>query len=200
MIVEAASKAEINHDEFWKIMKRLKGSSSKGVNAVKDHTGKARYELNQVLKVWRNHFDKLSTPKESNNFNSDHYKYVTESVKQWYSEADEDIFLREPFSTKDVEEAVKQLNSNKAPGYDRISSEHVKYGGPALVSLLRDLYNMCVSREYIPCNFRRGVQVPLYKGKNTCPLDPDNYRGITLLSTFNKLFEVLIWGRMKVWW
>ena len=62
------------------------------------------------------------------------------------------------------------------------------------------LYNKCIKAEYIPCNFRQGVQVPLYKGKNTCPLNPDNYRGITLLSCFNKLFEMIVWQRIEKWW
>ena len=49
-------------------------------------------------------------------------------------------------------------------------------------------------------NFRRGIQVPLYKGKNTSTLEVNNYRGITLLSVFNKLFEVVIWKRLERWW
>ena len=31
-------------------------------------------------------------------------------------------------------------------------------------------------------------------------LDPNNYRGITLLSTFCKLFEIVLWNRLKRWW
>ena len=45
-----------------------------------------------------------------------------------------------------------------------------------------------------------GVQIPLFKGKDACPLDPNGYRGITLLSTFNKVFEILTWKRLEVWW
>ena len=52
----------------------------------------------------------------------------------------------------------------------------------------------------VPLCFKLGVQVPLYKGKDTCVLDPNNYRGITLLPTFNKLFEILLWHWMKSWW
>ena len=33
-----------------------------------------------------------------------------------------------------------------------------------------------------------------------CYLDTNNYRGITLLSNFNKIFEVLLWGRIEKWW
>ena len=54
--------------------------------------------------------------------------------------------------------------------------------------------------EYIPVCFRTGVQIPLFKGKGACQLDPNSYRGITLLSTFNKVFEVLIWKRIEGWW
>ena len=54
--------------------------------------------------------------------------------------------------------------------------------------------------EYVPVNFRRGIQVPLFKGKNLCSTDTNNYRGITLLSTFNKIYEMLIWGRIETWW
>ena len=43
------------------------------------------------------------------------------------------------------------------------------------------------------------MQVPFYKGKDTCTLDPNNYRGIKLLSVYNKLIEILIWHRLEYW-
>ena len=54
--------------------------------------------------------------------------------------------------------------------------------------------------EYIPINFCRGVQISLYKGKNTPIVEVNNYRGITLLSTLNKLFEIVFWKRLETWW
>ena len=44
------------------------------------------------------------------------------------------------------------------------------------------------------------MQVPLHKGKGACPLDPNSYRGITLLSVFNKVFEILVWHSIEAWW
>ena len=69
-----------------------------------------------------------------------------------------------------------------------------------LVDVLCNLFNAICESEYIPKCFKQGVQVPLYKGKDTCVLDPNNYCGITLLPTYNKLFEVLLWNRLKPWW
>ena len=57
-----------------------------------------------------------------------------------------------------------------------------------------------VETEYVPTNFRLGTQIPLYRGKNTCALDLNNDRGITLLTILNKVFEMLLWQRMKDWW
>ena len=59
--------------------------------------------------------------------------------------------------------------------------------------LLRDI-------EYIPVCFRLGVQIPLLKGKDLSNLVVDSYRGITLLSALNRLFEILLWNRLKGWW
>ena len=104
------------------------------------------------------------------------------------------------FKPNEVRGAICLLNSGKAPGIDGITKEHISKAGPAMVVIIILLFNWIMHTEYIPVNFRRGVQIPLYKGKNTSTLDVNNYRGITLLSTFNKLFEIVIWKRMERWW
>ena len=110
------------------------------------------------------------------------------------------MFIDTPFTNEEVSKAIKNLHLGKAPGFDNIMSEHLVYAGPAMADLLCILYNAILNAEYIPTCFRRAVQVPLYKGKDSCVLDPNNYRGITLLPIFNKLFEILIWHRLKPWW
>ena len=57
--------------------------------------------------------------------------------------------------------AINMLHLNKAPGYDEVTTKHVKYAGPVLVDLLCTLYNAILSSEYIPQCFKRAVQVPL---------------------------------------
>ena len=81
-----------------------------------------------------------------------------------------------------------------------VSSEHIIYAGECIEHVLLFLYNGIVNLKYIPACFRVGVQIPLFKGKDLDILDPNNYRGITLLSTFHKIFEILVWNRLKYWW
>ena len=151
--------------------------------------------------MWKHHFERLGTPKVSESYDNDHYRIISDRVKNYMSGKEgEDRFLLTPFSMEELVCAIKTLNMNKAPGFDKITSEHIKYAGAPLRNVLLVLYNYMIDLEYVPVCCRTGVQVPLYKGKDTCTLDPNNYRGITLLSVFNKIFEILIWKRLSLWW
>ena len=72
--------------------------------------------------------------------------------------------------------------------------------GECLFEPLRWLYNAIFDLEIIPSCFRNRVRIPLFKGNDLDSLDLNNYRGITLLSTFNKIFEILVWNHLKGWW
>ena len=52
-----------------------------------------------------------------------------------------------------------------------------------LIITVAVIFNMIIEFEYIPIHFRRGTQVPLFKGKNLSSTDTNNYRASTLLST-----------------
>ena len=200
LIADAASKAEINHNDFWRLLKRTRGGNKVSTYTVRNQQGRVVVESGEILEVWRAHFDSISTPKDSENFDRAHFQHVTEHVKGLVQTEDVSIFLRDPISNFEVENAIKKLNNKKAPGYDGITAEHVKFAGMPIVQVICLLFNQCVRAEYVPLGLRKGIQVPLYKGKNACTLDCDNYRGITLLSTFNKLLEVIIWERLRGWW
>ena len=131
--------------------------------------------------------------KHSNSTNLKQNKVI---VTFWYSKK----YQAHLFNVEEIGRGLSTLNSGKTPGYDEVTKEHLKNAGLPMYRVLVTLYNSILRAEYIPLNFRRGVQVPLYKGKNASILDVNNYRGITLLTTFNKLFEVIFWKRMEQWW
>ena len=128
------------------------------------------------------------------------YMISTKSVQFWNNENTIDDFTRESFTKKEVKTAIDKLNVGKAPGHDGIMKEQILACGDKLIDILFMCFKWILILEYIPENFRRGIQIPLYKGKNASALDPNNYRGITLLSTFNKVFEILLWSRLEEWW
>ena len=199
-ILKAVKSAEISKNAFWKIVSAARKGQVKGVSAIKRPDKTVVHDLNDVLNVWASHFAKIGTPKQSEEFDKKHFKSVTDFVKRYNASNELDEFLDREFTREEVYRAVKTLHVGKAPGFDDVMAEHLLYAGPVLINFLCDLYNAVRVNECIPTCFKRGVQVPLYKGKDTCVLDVNNYRGITLLPTYNKLFEILIWQRLKGWW
>ena len=65
-------------------------------------------------------------------------------------------------------------------------NEFLKYGGEGMITMMVLLYNWNWKNEYTPIRWRERVVVNFFKkGDKT---DPENYRGITLLSTVGKTF------------
>ena len=200
-VMEVIRTASSDKNAFWKKVKKARSTKQHEVFAVRIKEGEVVYNINEVVQVWRDHFEKISLPRQSENFDNDHFIHVTNSVRDWYNENDLDEFLAGIFSVYEIRNGFKTLKKGKAVGCDGLTTEHFVHAGEDVMKLITDIINCELIRlEYIPDNFRRGTQIPLYKGKNLCPLDVNNYRGITLLTCMNKLFEVLVWERITDWW
>ena len=199
-IAEITRSAEVDKFYFWKQIKRVRGDNNTSVLAIKDHKGIVKHDVHEVLNVWKTHFHKVGTPKNNVNYDDAHFKRVNDFVEAKLNEEGTDEFSQDPFTTAEVAKAINELNKGKAPGPDLVTTEHLVYGGITLVRCLTNIFNLMLIHEYIPIGFRRGTQIPLFKGKNACSLNPSNYRGITLLSVLNKTYKVLIWKRMEGWW
>ena len=200
-ICRAAKLAEVNRNSFWQLVKRCRNSGDQSNISITGGNGVVVNDVNAVLEVWKVHFTNLGTPKQKPNFDDGHFRRVTDFVRNYnVNVTPNDEFLNTPFTLDEIRAALKNLNRGKAAGYDLVTAEHVIHTNCDLIEILLILYNAIVDLEVIPICFRTGIQIPLFKGKDLDALDPNNYRGITLLSTFNKVFEILLWSRLKFWW
>ena len=86
--------------------------------------------------------------------------------------------------SREVDEAVRLLKNSKVPGDDGLPNEIWKIG--ALTDYLVEVCNHALEgeapKEWVDCTI-----TPIYKKGS--PNDPDNYRGIALLSTGSKVFQ-----------
>ena len=71
--------------------------------------------------------------------------------------------------------------------------ESIQVIGPALTSL----FNHILNTGNFPSNWSKGLIVPVYKKGDAS--DTNNYRGITLISCFAKLFTNIINDRLQKW-
>ena len=199
-VAKTVESVEADKNIFWRFLKKCRKPGGGKTLAIRNQAGKVVYDIEGVLDTWKCHFEHLCSPHSNEEYDQDHFERVNERVEALNAADDMDEFLSTPFTVDELKRGISKLNMGKASGFDNVSAEHLKYAGDPMAEVLTLLYNKIVTMEFIPSNFRCGIQVPLYKGKNTCSLDVNNYRGITLLTTLNKLFEILLWNRMEKWW
>ena len=91
---------------------------------------------------------------------------------------------------KEVEKLIDKLKSNKAPGIDGISNYIIKSSIKIVSPILVKLFNQCMGKGIFPNSLKIACIVPLHKGGDKS--DSTNYRPISLLPLFGKIFEKII--------
>ena len=105
--------------------------------------------------------------------------------------------LNSNFSEKEIKDAILALKSGKSGGEDLLLNEFFIHGRESLIPYLHRLFNFLFNAGIFPDAWSEGLLVPLHKkGSYTMP---ENFRGITLLSTLGKLFTRVLNNRYNTW-
>ncbi len=86
---------------------------------------------------------------------------------------------------------ISNLDPNKASGGDGIPAIVLKKCAPELAPALSKLYNYCLKESCFPDCWKSFSVVPVFTNSGNLS-DPFNYRPISLLPLFGKVFEALI--------
>ncbi len=101
----------------------------------------------------------------------------------------------DPPSFVETQAMVNWLKWGKAPGICCINAELLKAGGNAVLMSLHAVLCSAWNTGIIPADWKRGLVVPLWKGKGDRQ-DCNNYRGVMLLSLLGKVFARIIIDRV----
>lgn len=92
-----------------------------------------------------------------------------------------------PINNNELIEHINSLKNNSSPGIDGISSKIVKKIHTYILDPLRHIINLIFKTGVIPNQFKTTVVTPIHKtGSKTIV---NNYRPISLINTFAKIFE-----------
>jgi len=195
---ELSEAAEIDNIKFWKYVNRRRNRKMvTHVFTLED--GRSTSQPDEIAGLWANYYENLLTPKENTDFDDKFKGYVDNEVTEITknSIADIDDIFQDPITETEIKNILTLLPNSKAPGDDGITYEHVRFSGEVLVKKLVILYNKIVKLEYIPKKFKLGIKIPVPKGGKICASKFDDHRGITLLCTFNKIFERIVLKRLQ---
>ena len=91
-----------------------------------------------------------------------------------------------------IQAQLHKLKRNCAPGLDSICTEHLIYSHPLISVHISMLFNVCLTHGFIPNRCIASVITPVVKSNKNSVRDVNNYRPIALVSTFSKLFRLIL--------
>ena len=94
-----------------------------------------------------------------------------------------------PVGIDDIIRTIRSLK-NKNTGVHNISIHILKENCHLIASALKILFNQSITTGIFPSSLKTATVIPLHKSNST--LDKSNYRPISLLSVFSKIFEKLM--------
>ena len=96
--------------------------------------------------------------------------------------------------SSEVLKLLKKVNISKATGHDKISNKILKIGAPFIYKSLTDLFNLSITTNVFPCDWKIAKVSPLFKSGERS--DPNNYRSISVLPMIACLFERIVYQQM----
>ena len=103
------------------------------------------------------------------------------------------IFLS-PCTPQEVFNLITKLKDRKARRTIDIETRFIKLANPVISTFLSNLFNVCLNTGVYPDSLKIAEVIPIFK--KGCSTQTTNYRPISLLCQFNKIFEKLLHTRI----
>ena len=183
---------------FWKLTKRQRPKASRTYPEIKCDNGVVYRDPPGVAEAFASYFESIYSPSDDALFD-DAFRQQVEAdflnIQTECSLMNSDI-PGGPITVDDLTPVLRKLKYRKAPGSDRVTYEHVIYGGEAVTACLSKLFNIVVLHGKVPYEWKRGLIVPLYKGGDKSKTSCNSYRPVALLSCIFKIFESVLHNRI----
>lgn len=172
-------------------------------NIVNEETGrKKRNNMSIGLKYEGTIYNK---PTDVANLFVDHFASVAEiNIRNYFGNSLSQIcttshlsvttFFFRPVLGEEVINIVKAFKNKKSTGIDQVSVNILKSTVNIVADHLAHIVNLSVSSGKFPSLLKMASVIPVYKKED--PLNIINYRPISILSIFSKVFEKIVLNRM----
>ena len=172
----------------------------KGINEIISSFKKNKQQNNISHLIGRN-LDKISNPKAISNTLNKHFSTVGQRLASRFSTSTtehdfrdyldpplQNSFYFDPSVPQDIESEIEALPNNKAYGlYSCPAVNIVKLAGHIISQHLCSMFNLSVLSGSFPSKLKIAKVIPIFKGADES--NPENYRPVSLLSIFNRIFE-----------
>jgi len=99
-----------------------------------------------------------------------------------------------PTDKSEIIAIIKTLKNSTSLGLDKIPSNIIKFGSEIISSPLADIINCTLRTCIFPNSLKAAKVMPIFKSGDSSQLS--NYRPISILNSFSKIFEKIISNRL----
>ena len=171
---------------FYVAVNEVYGPTSSGAMPIRSKDGQTLYtDKKAISERWREHFTELL------NCPSLVDEQAIDQLEQLPIITELDL---QP-SLDEVQRAIKQTRTGKAPGCDGIPAEIYRHGGIHLAKELSKLFKIIWESELVPQDLKDASIVTIFKRKGDRS-ECGNHRGISLLSIAGKILARLMLNRL----
>jgi hypothetical protein len=103
-------------------------------------------------------------------------------------------FFMTPTTDEEIIRIIKQLKPKTSCGFDNINSKIIKLSNMTIALPLAHIINLSLSHGIVPNQMKLAKVIPIYKDKETNLIK--NYRPISLLPSFSKILEKVVYKRL----
>ena len=182
----------LSQSAFWKLKKSMSSSHQLYPRSVKTEDGQVTREPDEIKEVKKEFKCRLRNREAHPGWET--YVETTNEIVQLLM--DQDCEQSPPFSSEELNQAVKKIKSGKSPGSDGIVGEILSKAGKGVLSPLLQIFNIIKEKREIPDTWNEVLITLIYKNKGI-HTELINYRGIFLTVAVSKVFERLLHNRMQ---
>lgn len=183
----------VKDKSIWKIAKSLTKNMDTMIPTLNGPNGPV-FTDNEKANVLAENFERVHHLTE--NFGDDDTENVVNHTYTEIKSEPIDINDVELTSPKEVLEAINKTKPRKAPGPDGIQNILLKNLPKKAIVQIMYVINTCLKMSYFPIAWKKANVLAFPKQKKD-KSSPQNYRPISLLPTLSKIFEIIIFNRIK---
>ena len=181
--------------KMWEAVKTLIPSNSTKKSKATPSELRIDGSLIQNPKLMADEFCKHFTNIADSILDSLNLTSYTSDFKHYLPKRVTDSIFMQPTDLAEVFAAIMSLKSNKSCGVDYIPPKIFKSSANIISEPLSQLINKAFLLGIFPDSLKIAKVVPIYKSGDK--RNPSNYRPISLLTCFSKIFEKLIFTRIN---
>ena len=181
------SESASDNKKLWRNINNIinfKNSKCTSIEYIKDNEGKTVDDHETISNLMNDNFASLVDNLILNNqCDSTGTKISTLSQADRLQES----FFLKPFSVQDIIMAINSMNICKSSKSDLPKIKFLKLSVNIISPFITDIFNKCILEGVFPDSLKSAEVIPIHKSGSKH--DINNYRPISILSPFSKLFE-----------